>query len=324
MEIRQLGPVRLELFPMIKSNLTFSDFCAPMGTIDFKAYDGFLNNSLKLFSLTYDKFLFEGKIRDGMVFIKRNDHYQHSEQYLGNGACQVALQWTADSIGCGIVPPDSPTDMNHHMRAVQTPITVPPKELVNILRRENLLSNAKYKNMDDFFTSIIDSLHCCQEDIRRHGSEQLFWGEKDNKPSPIDEPLISRGVASFLSIYGALKNFDVTCDPIAGVGKVDFHVVAPVGDSLGKVAIEAKKANSDDLINGFKFQLPNYMQRVGTDYGIYLVYWLKSPSYPFPSSYDSFAEMEIEKLHPLHRPMTIRILGMNFSKEAAPSLKREE
>ncbi len=208
------------------------------------------------------------------------------------------------------------------MRAVRTPITTPPLELVNILRKENLLNNAVYENMDDFFTTIIDSLHCCQEDIRRHGAERLFWKHKDNKPWPLDEPDISRGVASFLSVYGALKNFDVTCDPLAGGGRVDFHVVAPVRDSIRKVAIEAKKAESDDLSSGFKNQLPNYMKRIGTDYGIYLVYWLKSPEYPYPSSYDRFADLEIEKLHPIPRPMTIRTLGMNFLKEAAPSTKK--
>lgn len=322
-EVRQLGPIRLELFPMLKSQMTFSDFCTPVGTIDFKAHEGFLRNSLKLFSFTYGDFVFEAKISDGMVFLMRNGHYQHSEQYLDNGSCHVALQWTIDSVGCGVVPPEgSPTDMNHHLRAVHTPITVPPAEIVNILRKENLLYNAKYPNMDALFTTIIDSLHCCQEDIRRHGAERLFWNKSPEKNwKPLDEPDISRGVATFLSIYGALKNFDVTCEPIAGAGKMDFHVVAPVENSIRKIAIEAKKADSYDLVNGFKNQLPIYMHRVGTDYGIYLVYWLKSADYPFPEAYDSYANLEIEKLHPVPRTPTMRTVGMNLSRELPPSMQ---
>ncbi|MDP3259704.1 MAG: hypothetical protein Q8M34_03840 [Thermodesulfovibrionales bacterium] len=323
-ETRQLGPVRLELFPMIKSQITFSDFCSPISTIDFKVHEGFLKNSLTLFSFTYGNFIFEAKIRDGMIFIMRNGQYQHSEQYLGDGSCHVALQWTIDSIGCGIVSPDSSTDMNHHLRAVRTPITIPPVEIVNILRKENLLSNPKYENMDAFFATIIDSLHCCQEDIRRHGAERLFWKKTNEKTwQPVDEPDISRGVATFLSIYGALKNFDVTCEPIAGAGSMDLHLVAPVADSIGKIAIEAKKAESNDLINGFKTQLPAYMERIGTNYGIYLVYWLKSPDYPFPSSHNTYAELEIEKLHLIKRSMAMRTVGMNLSKEVAPSLKKQ-
>lgn len=321
-EIRELGPVRLELFPMLKSQVAFSDFCEPAGTIDFKAHQGFLKNSLKLFSFTYRDFIFEAKICDGMIFIMRNGLYQHSEQYLGEGPCHVALQWSIDSIGCGVVPPDSSPDMNSHLRAVRTPITTPPAEIVNILRKENLLNNAKYENMDAFFTTVIDSLHCCQEDIRRHGAERLLW-KKTNKNGwkPVDEPDISRGVASFLSVYGALKNFDVTCESVAGLGRMDFHIVAPVGNGLGKIAIEAKKAESIDLIEGFTTQLPIYMHRIGTDYGIYLVYWLKSPDYPVPKKYDKYADIEINELHPIARPGTIRTIGMNFSKEANPSMQ---
>jgi hypothetical protein len=214
--------------------------------------------------------------------------------------------------------------MNHHLRAMRTPITVPPAEMVSILRKENLLFNAKYRNMDDLFSTIIDSLHVCEEDIRRHGAERLFWRPNAQKKwLPLDEPDISRGVASFLSVYGALKNFDVTCESIAGAGLMDFHIVAPVADSLGKVAIEAKKAESDDLISGFTTQLPDYMGRIGTDYGIYLVYWLKSPDYNLPSSLNSYAELEIERLHPIKRSKTVRTIGIKLSKEAAPSLKKK-
>lgn len=319
-EIRKLGPITLELFPMIKSQIAFSDFCSPVSTVDFKLGGGFLRNSLKLFSFAYKDFIFEAKVQDGMVFIMRNGHYQHSEQYLGNDTCQIALQWTVDSIGSGIVPPDSSNDMNHHLRAVHTPITIPPIEMVNILRKESLLNNAKYENMDAFFSTVIDSLHCCEEDIRRHGAEKLYWKmSSKNVWNPINEPDISRSVASFLSIYGALKNFDVTCESIAGTGNLDFHVVAPVSDGIGKIAIEAKKAESNDLVKGLDTQLTTYMQRIGTNYGVYLIYWLKSPDYAFPDKYDSYAKLEIDKLRPIARSATIRTIGINLAKEKSPS-----
>ncbi|MBU1012452.1 MAG: hypothetical protein KKG99_05560 [Bacteroidetes bacterium] len=319
-EIRELGPVRLELSSMLKSQISFSDFCQPAGTIDFKAHNGFLKSNLKLFSFTYHKFVFEAKIRDGMIFIMRNGHYQHSEEYLGDGSCQVALQWDIDSIGCGIVSPDALNNMNTHMRAVRTPITILPSEIVNILRTENLLNNSRYENMDIFFGTVIDSIHCCNLDIRRHGTERLLWKKSSsNQVKPVDEPDISRFVASFLSVYGVMKNFDVTCESIAGLGSMDFYIVAPVGDKIGRIAIEAKKAESDDLINGFTKQLPNYMQRIGTSYGIYLIYWLKSPDYPYPKKYNKYVYLEIEELHPISRPETIRTLGLDLSKEANPS-----
>ncbi len=321
-EIRNLGNVRLELFPQMKSQVAFSDFCVAKGTINFTAREGFLRSSLKLFSFTYGEFIFEAKINDGKVLIRRNEHCQRSDQYLGDDPCRVTLQWNIDSIGCGIVLLDSSADKNSHLRAVRTPITIPPAEIVNILRKENLFNNAKYNNMDMFFTTLIDSLHCCQKDIRRHGAERLLW-KKTNKNvwKPVDEPDISRVVASFLSVYGALKNFDVTCESVAGVGSMDFHVVAPVGDILGKIAIEAKKAESADLVKGITTQLPIYMKRICTDYGIYLVYWLKSPDYPYPNKYNEYGELQIEVLNPIENAGTIRTIGMNLSKEANPSMQ---
>lgn len=319
----QLGEITLELFSTMRPGLTFSDFCLPAGTIDFNAHQGFLQNSVKLFTLSYRDFIFEAKINNGRVFIKRNNIYQHSEQYLGNEPCQVALQWTADSIGCGVVPYGSLTDMNHHMRSIHTPITVPPIEIVTILRKENLLSNNIYSNMDDLFSTVLDSLHCCQQDIRRHGAETLFWKTIDRTRKPLNEPDITKGVASYLNIYGAMKNFDVLCETVAGNGNLDFYVVAPVANiqqGLGKIAIEAKKANSNDLEHGLAVQLPKYMESIRTNYGIYLVYWLKSVHYPNPSQ-NSYAELEIEKLHPIERPNTIRTIGIDLSIGISPSQK---
>ena len=137
----------------------------------------------------------------------------------------------------------------------------------------------------------------------------------------LNEPDITRGVATILSIYGALKNFDVTCESIAGNGRIDFYISAPVRDTIGKIAIEAKKAESSDLVSGFETQLPSYMQRIGTDYGIYLVYWLKSVDYPFPGQFDSYAALEIEKLHPLRRLPSVRTIGLNLSREMPPSMR---
>ncbi len=319
-EVRELGPIKLELCPMIKSQVTFSDFCAPMASIEFKAHAGFLKNSAILFSFAYDHFILEAKVRDGMIFIMRNGLYQHSEQYLGDDTCSVALQWDVDSIGCGVLPPHSDDDMNRHFRAVQTPITVPPQEIVTLLRKQSLLSSTRHHNLDELFGSVVDSIYLAEQDIRRHGAEKLIWKKNaDNGFQPLNEPEISRFVASFLSVYGSLRNFDVICESIAGTGKLDLYVIAPLEDGIGKIAIEAKKAESADLVHGFETQLPAYVQRIGTTHGIYLVYWLKSYSYPYPAKHNSFAELEIEKLHPVKRPSTMRTIGINLSKEDPPS-----
>lgn len=283
-ETRVLGQAKLELFAQLKSQISFSDFCLPAGTIEFHAYDGFLESSLRLLQITYPGYELEVKLFDGMVFIRRNQHYQHSEQYIGNRRCHVAVQWDSDSIACGVMPESSTADsIDQHMRAVRTPFTVPPLEFIRILRTENLLFNAAYRDVDDLFSTVLDCLHLCEQDIRRHGCERFAWGKNGDRSRPLDEPEISRFVAGYLSSHGAARNFEVTCEPIAGSGNIDFYVVAPICNAgLGKVAIEAKKAESAQLVHGFEVQLPQYMKRIGSTHGVYLTYWLRSNAYPFP------------------------------------------
>lgn len=319
-ESRTLGAARLELFTQMKSQISFSDFCVPAGTIEFAAHDGFLTNSVNLFKLSYPDYELEASVHNGMAFVRRNGLYQHSERYIGKERCRVAIQWDTDSIACGVMPTSSTAvSMDQHMRAVHTPITLPPAELVRLLRTENLLVNSAYRNTDDLFSCVLDCLHLCEVDIRRHGGERFVWGKGGDPSKPIDEPEISRYVASFLTSHGAARNFDVTCEPIAGGGNVDFYVVAPIlGAGLAKIAIEAKKAENVKLTHGLQVQLPEYMARIGTTHGVYLTYWLKSPKYPYPSQQE-YTQLEIEVLHPIPRLPSVRTVGLNLSFGPTPS-----
>lgn len=184
---RTLGPARLELFSQLNGQISFSDFCPPAGTIEFRVNDGFLINSVMLFRLSYPNYELEAAIRDGMVFVRRNDLYQHSEQYTGKDPCLVAIQWDIESIACGVMPLGNPADsMNQHMRAAHTPITLPPLELVRILRTENFLVNSAYRSIDDLFSCVLDCLHLCETDIRRHGGERFVWRKGGDSSKPFD------------------------------------------------------------------------------------------------------------------------------------------
>lgn len=315
-----LGALTLQIFDQMKSHVSVADFCATSATLEFAASDGLLENDLTLFKLFFPGYELEARCREGMLFIRRNDRYQHSEQIRGTGRLHVAIQWNVDSIGCGIAPWTGDwSEMNKHMRAVRTPYTVPPLELHRMLRAHNLLAGTVYQSADDLFATVLDCLHLAEEDIRRFGGERFVWGKKGDPSRPFDEPEISRYVASFLAAYGAARNFDVSCEATAGDGNVDFWIVGPVaGAGLAKVAIEAKKADHANLAQGFSVQLPAYMSRLKAGHGIFLVYWLKSPDYPHPSQ-NSYPELEIQILHPLRRAPGVRSVSVDLSRAPSPS-----
>ena len=319
-ESRTLGPARLELFVHFASQISFSNFCQPTGGITFKAGPGFLTSHLPLFKLSYPGYEFEAWVCDGMIFVSRNGVSQHSEQYMGNETRRVVIQWNIDWISCGVWPSRSTEEViGQQTKTASTPITLPPAELVKLLRTENLLSNSSYKNIDDVFSTVFDCLRLCEHDIRRHGGERFVWGKGGDQMRPIDESEISRYVASFLTSHGAARNFDVTCEPVAGGGNVDFYVVAPVlTTGLAKIAIEAKKADSAKLAHGLQVQLPEYMNRIGTTHGIYLTYWLKSSNYPYPPQRD-FDELVIEVLYKIPKSPNVRLAALDLSFGPPPS-----
>jgi hypothetical protein len=319
-EIRTLGPLALQLFTAMKGEVSFSDFCAPAATVEFAANNGLLENDLVLFKLSYPGYELEARAKDGMIFVRRNGLYQHSEQYKGKSRLHVAVQWEVNSIACGVAPWTGNSEaMNQDMRAVRTPPTVPPPELVRTLRTHNLLTNSAYRSSDDFFATALDCLHLCEVDIRKFGGERFAWGKGGDPKRPLDEPEISRYVATFLASHGAARNFDVTCEAIAGSGNSDFWLVGPVASAgLAKIAIEAKKADNPNLVRGFTIQLPEYMARLGANHGIFLTYWLKSENYPHPH-HRSYQELEIAVLHPLPRRPGVRSVGLNLSNGPTPS-----
>lgn len=315
-----LGMLTLELSEQMKNHVSVADFCATATTVEFAANDGLLEKDLLLFKLSFPGFELEARCCEGMVSIRRNGLYQRSEQIRGRNRLHVAIQWNVESIGCGIAPWTGDwTAMGQHMRVVRTPHTVPPLELHRMLRANNLLAGTTYKSADDVFATVLDCLHLCEEDIRRFGGERFVWGKQGDPNRPLDEPEISRYVASFLASYGAARNFDVSCESTAGGGNIDFWIVASVADAgLAKVAIEAKKADHANLAHGFSTQLPVYMSRLRAQHGVFLVYWLKSPDYQHPNQH-SYPELEIEVLHPLPRVPGVRSIGIDLSRGPSPS-----
>jgi hypothetical protein len=60
------------------------------------------------------------------------------------------------------------------------------------------------------------------------------------------------------------------------------------------------------------------MATIAATHGIFITSWLKSDGYPLPKQ-NSYAELEIEKLHPISRPPTVRTASIDLSNGPTPS-----
>lgn len=167
----------------------------------------------------------------------------------------------------------------------KTDATVPPNMLYRWARQQLLLPSMNYDRPGQVFNVIIDALRTLNEEISRTGDIAGFWdeqreGKKITSLEPKREPIITRHIESRLRDITLQKNIDIMREIELGNSKLDLLFSAPLKDSnMVKICVEVKKAHADDLAHGLVIQLPEYMRRVGTDYGIYCVLYF-GPEYP--------------------------------------------
>lgn len=167
----------------------------------------------------------------------------------------------------------------------KTDATVPPNSLYRWARRQLLLPNVDYSTPGQVFSVIIDALRTLNEEISITGDIGGFWdeqreGKRIKKLEPKREPIITRHIESRLRDITLQKNVDIMRESQLGNSQLDLLFSAPLRDgTTAKICVEVKKAHADDLVHGLSVQLPEYMRKVGTDYGIYCVLDF-GPDYP--------------------------------------------
>jgi hypothetical protein len=195
---------------------------------------------------------------------------------------------------------------------------VPPLLRRFVLTRGRLDGNNRYDTAEDLLRTIINVLAFAEMDMRQHNTQKLMWTR--GRPSkPIPEPDATRFVGSLLSSYGNTLAYHVITEPRAGAGDLDIHISAITSlGAVAQVAIEAKKANSRDVVNGLQHQLPAYMASINADFGIYLIYWFRSSHFAEPS-YSRFHDFQMGVINPTAYQGNIRVLGFDFSLAESPS-----
>jgi hypothetical protein len=159
----------------------------------------------------------------------------------------------------------------------ETVPTVPPNSLYVWARKRLLISERNYARPGQVFNVVIDALQALNEDISMTSDLAGFWdeqrdGNKVVKLIPKREPIITRHIESRLRDITLQKNIDIMREVEIGNSKLDLLFSAPLADgNTVKVCVEVKKAYAGDLAHGLSIQLPEYMRRLGTDYGVYCV-----------------------------------------------------
>lgn len=220
-------------------------------------------------------------------FFRRNNIYVKlsipSPKQISAETMSMAIVWGLDEIGItGYLASHEKKGLKPKWEAKsrdwkQTAPTVPPNSLYIWARKQLLISEKTYVNPGQVFNVVINALRGLNEEISRTNDLAGFWDEQRKGKKvigliPKREPVITKHIESQLRDITLQKNIDIMREIELGNSKLDLLFSAPLTDGTpAKVCVEVKKAHATDLAHGLLTQLPEYMRKAGTDYGIYCV-----------------------------------------------------
>ena len=243
--------------------------------------------SQNFFTVQADDYLLAFGRRGNIYFFRRNDvqvNLPIPQESIIADKIAIAIVWNLNEIGIsGFISSRGQREIKPDMVAQykdwkQTVPTVPPNSLYTWARKQLLLARRNYIRLGQVFNVVIEALRALNEEISISNDLGAFWDEQRNG-NKIDkliqkrEPLITRHIESRIRDITLQNNIDIAREIQIGNSKLDLLFSAPLknGDTV-KVCVEVKEAHSgEDLAHGLSIQLPEYMRRIGTDFGIYCV-----------------------------------------------------
>lgn len=145
------------------------------------------------------------------------------------------------------------------------------KSIINLIRKNAVDMRITYKNEEEFISNVKKIFSHLNLSINNNTSN-FAWDENFSKPKhEIDiAPTLYILILSLCEKAGLEINYEVGCTS----GRIDLLVSGMI-EKIGicNICIEIKKAHSSNLEHGLLSQLPEYMDKKGAIYGIYLILW---------------------------------------------------
>ncbi len=269
----------------------------------------------ELFFFESSKYRTSCIIHDGIVEFRRNDYLAQKKV---NSSCryyQVLLSWNPERFQLALMF-DGDVGGEDACKTIETKRIIIPPSLLQQIRKYNIIHRTTYDSTIDFLNILSEGIVHVNKNIQAANSHRSFWDiQKGQSPIPKKEPQSMAGIAALLQDHSLISGYELVQESSAGAGRLDLRAIAPKkSGGFINICIEAKNAHSNDLKHGLTDQLPEYMERVGSDYGIYLVLWYKCKYFQKPVN-DLFA-WELTKLKPLQN---INIVKFDLSLPLNPS-----
>lgn len=119
---------------------------------------------------------------------------------------------------------------------------------------------------DEVYKLTLAMCHQFKHLVEHNRLSELFY-RNNRTPDETDWQLLLYTVADTYKIAGNL-NLAITREDNPGVGEIDFHITK---GSKANTVIEIKRSTNENLIHGYRTQLPAYMKAERAQSGIFIV-----------------------------------------------------
>jgi hypothetical protein len=172
------------------------------------------------------------------------------------------------------------------------------------------------ESLREFVSRVLDLT--IRKSIELRGIYKFLW--KDNElREPLNEPDIQPIIKTHLQPILEVKGIQISREIVAANGSLDFLCTYTHDGSLFKVGIELKKAHHENLLNGLRQQLPQYLKDEGTRYGIFMVLWFKNDNFRQPVNYDSIPDLTKDLEKNIPEKYRFKIIVIDCTKKPSPS-----
>lgn len=266
--------VAVEIAAPLQTHVGVLDVIGPEGTFFFVVeYDHFRPGWL--FRVAAKEYFFALSFTGDAIELVRDSHRLRvpiAETDARTGHFIVLVLWATDRLSLRIRDKSGSREDERSFPAV-----FPPNSLRDWARRKALLPTVDYESPEALFQAVVEQLQHLRDKIVDTNAFAGFWdthydGKKIESRTPKRETEIHPQVRLFLYDLELRNSLQVVPEYPIGSGRLDFLISGRTkAGALVHVCVEFKHAHASDLAHGLSTQLPEYMTRRGTDYGIYCV-----------------------------------------------------
>ena len=260
-----------------KGYLTNSDLLMNTGSLCFKINKNEIQNGGFLFSIAYEKFIFNLQLYQNSFSVQRNSYISvlTLDNLPSDKNLFFTLTWSFSNLNLYC---KYGKEISEILKTeIETKPIVPPNELINWCKKNNLLEIVEFESEEEFREKIHSCLLSIQNKVFESGSYSQFWnieysGFKKTNEKPKREIEVQPIIHALLSDQLLMSSIEIIPEYKTSEGNLDFLFIGKIKNKGNKYFFaEFKNAHSKKLEDGLLNQLPTYMQNKNINYGAYCI-----------------------------------------------------